>query len=128
MDSIDDKVARTRAAREARAKVPKDSVRGRSRAVYEVLFCLASAETPLTQREIAEIVGLGRSNTARILASLDKYGQVVHGDPGHERRETVDGRIIPVWGAWEYVITDRGICRMGFLEDTEPWNPKDNEE
>lgn len=128
MDNVDDLLARTQKAREARASMDPERIRGRSKGVFEVLSALAEAQNVLTAVQIRELVGLNRGNAARILHSLWKRGQIARDGrdadgekPEYSRGETAEGLPVPVRNAFTYVITDAGLARMEWLAENKPW-------
>ena len=115
--------ARMRPAWEARAAVDPEAVKGRSEAIYGVLSLMADGH-PRDSAQIAEEMGMKRSNTNRILHSLRKYGQIdrVEGED-YEVVDRQDGHVRPSRRPYAYQITDRGRDRRDWLHQNKPWDP-----
>ncbi len=98
-----------------------ESIRGRSRGVYDVLFVLSRAREALKADKVAEMAQMKPRNANRILSGLLKYGQVVRSEGEYTREEREDGKVLPVRTPFAYRITDRGIARMDWLKKNAPW-------
>lgn len=129
MDNDKHSSAYTANAREARANLDPASVKGRSQSTFAVLTALAEAQNVLTAVQIGALTGLNPGNTARILLSLWKRGQIARDGrdakgekPTYSTGETAEGLPIPVRSAFTYVITDSGIARMQWLSENKPWH------
>jgi transcription initiation factor IIE alpha subunit len=121
MVNDDDLKARMRPAWEARASKDPESIRGRSKGIYDVLGKLENGATWRSDR-LGEALDMKRNNINRILLSLTRQKCVERAEkPDYDLSETEDGRTLPVRLPYHYQITERGRQRLLWLRENKPW-------
>lgn len=98
---------RLKQAWEARSRVPKKAIRGRSTGNFEVLTLLAKNSSGMTTGEVSAATGMKERNARRVLERLMEFRQV-------RREVSHTGMLgsVPRTPKRLYFITERGRARF----------------